>query len=428
MNVEFISQPFATRRLGDYLLDALGDARWQRFLASVAFAKRSGTAHVLAPLHAFAGRATTRISVGVDHGGTSLEGVEDLFGALDGRGELFVAHHTRSPGDRVHHTFHPKVFLFDNSTEALALVGSGNLTQGGLFGNYEAGVALRLDLGDSAQRAFHRSIVQALDDWADPASPLCTRVDSASLIRLYDEGYLPREATIRPRSSTGGAGARGSGIGGPTLFPPAPVPAPPPTPSTAPVFTRPVSSTLPPPPRPAPRTRTARAPGASPPSPSRAAHRVLYIEVIPHHNGEIFLSKLAIRDDPAFFGHPFSGRTTPKRAGNAGYPMRTPDPIVDIVVYDDTDAVLRRAPSHSLNMVEYERKGEIRITVPDRMQDVIPEMALLVMAIADPATGREYTLDFYPPGSPSYGTYASNLVRSMPSGGRPGPGRRYGWG
>jgi hypothetical protein len=159
-----------------------------------------------------------------------------------------------------------------------------------------------------------------------------------------------------------------------------------------------------------------------------AAHRILYIEVIPHHNGEVFLSKLAINDDPAFFGHPFTGRTVPKRRGNPAYPMRTPDPTVDIVVYDDTDAVLHRAPAHSLNMVEYERKGEIRITVPDRMQDLIPEMALLVMAIADPASGLDYTLDFYPPGSPSYGTYSAGLAVSMPTGGRPGPGRRYGWG
>lgn len=62
------------------------------------------------------------------------------------------------------------------------------------------------------------------------------------------------------------------------------------------------------------------------------------------------------------------------------------------------------------------------------MQDVIPKMALLVMATPDPGSGLDYTLDFYPPGSPSYGTYTSNLAVGMPTGGRPGPGRRYGWG
>jgi hypothetical protein len=108
--------------------------------------------------------------------------------------------------------------------------------------------------------------------------------------------------------------------------------------------------------------------------------------------------------------------------------MRAPDPVVDISVFDDTDTVLRTASPHSLNMVEYVRKGEIRITLPDRMQDLIPEMALLVMTLRDPSSGLDYTLDFYPPGSPSYGTYSSNLSTPMPSGGRPGPGRRYGWG
>jgi hypothetical protein len=141
----------------------------------------------------------------------------------------------------------------------------------------------------------------------------------------------------------------------------------------------------------------------------------------------VFLSKLALRDDPAFFGHPFSGLTTPHRVGNPAYPMRTPDPLVDIVVFDDTDAPIARASRHSLNMVEYTRKGEIRITLPNRMQDEVPPMSLLVLSTAPAGSGLDYTLDFFPPGSPSYGTYSSILSTSMPSGGRIGPGRRFGW-
>lgn len=428
MNMEFLSQPFATRRLGDHLRDELASARWAEFLAAVAFAKRSGTVHVVSGLHSFARRGRVRMSVGLDHGGTSLEGVEDLWGALDGHGELYAVHHTRASGDRVHHTFHPKVFLFQNASEALLIVGSGNLTQGGLYGNYEAGVVFALDLVDDAQRTFRDSAVRALDEWADPASGLCTLVDRAALQRLFSEGLLPREALMGPRARAGGA-TSGSGGAAAPLFAPSLIPPAPPSPPTAPVLIRPVSSELPPPSRPGRPVRRRRRTGVVVPTgaPVAAVHRVLYIEAIPHHNGEVFLSKLALRDDPVFFGHPFTGLTVPKRSGNPAYPMRDPDPVVDIVVYDDTDAPMRAVSSHPLNMVEYERKGEIRITVPERMQDLIPAMALLVMTAGDPTSGLDYTLDFYPPGSPGYGTYSSGLSTAMPSGGRPGPGRRYGW-
>src|SRR5207253_2874287 len=40
----------------------------------------------------------------------------------------------------------------------------------------------------------------------------------------------------------------------------------------------------------------------------QSAGRILVIQIIPHHNGEIFLSKNAVNQNPALFGFPFSGR------------------------------------------------------------------------------------------------------------------------
>ena len=37
------------------------------------------------------------------------------------------------------HTFHPKLYLFKSDDHAEMVMGSGNLTEGGLYTNYEAG-------------------------------------------------------------------------------------------------------------------------------------------------------------------------------------------------------------------------------------------------------------------------------------------------
>jgi HKD family nuclease len=430
----FISQPYSEESLGSVLLAGLSSEKWDTFLASIAFVKRSGTTHIKAKLHTFAKNGTVRISVGVDHGGTSLEGVEDLWGALNGNGELFLVHHVRPKGDRVHHSFHPKVYLFRNDSEALLVVGSGNLTQGGLFGNYEAALCAELDLANAEHRELADSTIRVLDLWANVKWPQCVLATPQTILRAFSEGHLPREATIRARQATSlptsGSGPPG-GSQGPT-FAPAPVPPPPPPPEPSPVFVAPVSSTLEPL-KPTPKKKSVQAPTSTSTSTSTSPtpepepnHSVLYIEVIPHHNGEVFLSKSAIKDDPGFFGHPFEGETIPRRANTAPYPMRVPDPIVNITVFDDGDVPTHSVTGHPLNMVEYSRKAEIRITLVERMQDEIPEMSLLVMKRLDPTAGAEYSLEFYPPGSPTYGSLSSELTESMPSGGR-GFGRRYGW-
>ncbi|WP_445256331.1 hypothetical protein [Nocardioides aurantiacus] len=148
------------------------------------------------------------------------------------------------------------------------------------------------------------------------------------------------------------------------------------------------------------------------------------MEVRPHHNGEVFLSYRAIRDDPGFFGHPFSGWSTPTSTA-APYPAATPDPLVEILVYDVSGTVTHHKPVHGLNVVDYERKREIRITLPDRLQDHIPEMSLLVMT-RNPSPVLDYRLEFFAPGAPQIASYVPQLVNALPTGGSGVP-RRYGW-
>ena len=81
------------------------------------------------------------ISVGIDQGGTSAEGISDLLMAVQPTGEVRVFHNEAPTNP----TFHPKVYLFAKEAAAECFIGSSNLAEGGLFTNYEAFVHLRQD-------------------------------------------------------------------------------------------------------------------------------------------------------------------------------------------------------------------------------------------------------------------------------------------
>ena len=137
--MEFIHNPSESNRLGDWLKDNL-ERDWTHFRAAVAFVKRSGTRHIAEPLATFAERGHIEIVAGIDHRGTSYEGLLDLLRAVMPNGRIVIFH------NRLLHTFHPKIYVFKSETAADLVVGSGNLTEGGLFTNYEAALRLKLNL------------------------------------------------------------------------------------------------------------------------------------------------------------------------------------------------------------------------------------------------------------------------------------------
>ena len=186
--MEFIHQPSQANRLGDYLKDNLSSRSWTHFRAAVAFVKRSGTQHIATTLAAFARVGHAQIIVGVDHHGTSSEGLRDLLDAVSPSGQVVVFH------NRLPFTFHPKIYLFKSPTAADVIIGSGNLTEGGLFTNYEAALRLPLDLADPDQAAVLRSIEQVLDTWADPSTGTALTLDELLLAKLTALSLTPLEA------------------------------------------------------------------------------------------------------------------------------------------------------------------------------------------------------------------------------------------
>jgi HKD family nuclease len=194
--VEFLVQPHSKLRLGEYLLSQLGDQRWTEFRAAVAFVKKSGAQHLASALDIFDQRGRVSISVGIDLHGTSREGLEELLRSIS-RGRIWVFHNSNPAA-----TFHPKVYLFKNSEEALTIIGSGNWTQGGLFTNYEgtAAVLLRRDISEDA--AALGSLETTLDSWSQEQAGLCHRLTDDLMVQLVQSGYVASEAEINEKAAT----------------------------------------------------------------------------------------------------------------------------------------------------------------------------------------------------------------------------------
>ncbi len=103
--MEFLHQPASSNRLGEFLLDNLrGD--WERFRAAVAFVKRSGTKHIVDELKTFSQKHPVEILAGINHGGTSKEGLDDLLQSIAKPGRVIIFNNPKA------YTFHPKVYLF----------------------------------------------------------------------------------------------------------------------------------------------------------------------------------------------------------------------------------------------------------------------------------------------------------------------------
>ena len=187
--MEIIFQPADQNRLGEFLNRNL-TAPWTNFRAAVAFVKRSGVQHIEQSLAEFAARGDVQIIVGIDHGGTSFEGLQDLLAAVLPAGRVVVFH---NPGSL---TFHPKLFLFKSDTAAELLIGSGNLTAGGLYNNYEVGVSYSLDLGQADDAEVLGSVEHLLDAWSDEASGTVSVLDADLLDRLLALGLTPGEEAL----------------------------------------------------------------------------------------------------------------------------------------------------------------------------------------------------------------------------------------
>jgi hypothetical protein len=440
--VRFLGQPSEDddSSAGESLRLLLADPAITSVTIVVAWVRYRGLGRVRAELADFSARGgRSRIILGIDEGGATRPG---LLGAMRRFTEAYVFH------DRSGGTFHPKVYLGEGETKAVLRVGSSNLTPGGLFFNDEASLEVEFELPADAPEPALVGVHEYIDRLlADEAA--CKQLDEELIDQLVaDPRYRVSATERRPRRTDvplpPGAeeedvteeeeGEAPAEEGIPPIFGTSAR-----TRAAVPRLSGEARAELAEfegeeeEPAPAPRTPTPRREDQEPreqfvlPIAAEAPeHEMLLIEVRPHHNGEVFLSKTAVDQDPAFFGFPFTGLTAPHKPENPPYPMASPDPRVEIVVHDENATPVVRV-NHDLNLVYYTTKGEIRMTIPPEPLGRIPQMSLLVMA-REPAADLDYRLDFYPPDckAPTVQQLRERLTNQLPSGGAAEP-RRFGW-
>ena len=137
------------------MLEGLQNPSYLQLDIVTAWAKRSGLRLLEDSLNDFRNRGGhIRSIVGISSGGATRQGLEMI---MQTSSESYVFH---DPSGR---TFHPKYYLFVGEEEAFAIIGSNNLTSGGLVENYETALRVELDLSDTADVEFLNSLRSSTD-------------------------------------------------------------------------------------------------------------------------------------------------------------------------------------------------------------------------------------------------------------------------
>ena len=390
-------QPTNKVRLINELKLQLANADFSDFSIVVAFAKLGPLQRLSKAIDQWIlSSKTIRAVIGIDLNGTSKQALEY---ALSHFTETHVAHVGTSFSSP---TFHPKMYLFSGPSKAIAYIGSNNLTVGGTETNLETYIKLILDLP-----VDDHTMTDLVDCWTD-ALKVSVKLTPSFLTQLASAGYLldeTQKSGTRSGGSSKSPGQQSVAIQFPPIqvIPPSPIPVPakgllPKKPKTTPILL---------------------------PAPVIGAQG-LAIQIVPHHNGEVFLSKLAVDQNPSFFGWPFSGQTVPKKKSNTPYPQRIPDPVVDLRLFDANGLLIVQHNPFNLNTVYYEPKSEIRITVPQDIVQNTPPLSVMVMREISATGTHDYEIEIWIPGSQQYTTYVGICNQIMPSGGTAIP-RRFGW-
>ncbi|HET7589785.1 MAG TPA: hypothetical protein VFK14_06325 [Solirubrobacterales bacterium] len=150
-------------------------------------------------------------------------------------------------------------------------------------------------------------------------------------------------------------------------------------------------------------------------------HDALYMDIATRTvTTEIYLAKRALKEDPAFFRHPFTGWTEPKKKSSPSQPQLDPKPIVEIRLLGasgapDPDHVYS---GHELKMWEYVKgraNGDVRVTIPQPMRRSLPEGCILEMRRRPIPAGLDYRLDFLTPGSSAWAVARAKAVLPLPN-------------
>ena len=164
-------------------------------LVSVAFVREPGLDAVEAAIKPVAQKA--RFFIGIRNDITSIQAVKRLLA-------MKVKVYAVDTGSRKV-IYHPKLYLAASASKAVVIIGSANLTFGGLHNNIEVSTRVNLDLSDPADRDFHKVVISAFAEMlkAHPKHVfLIKNVKHAD--ELFESGRLANENVIPAPSPSSG--------------------------------------------------------------------------------------------------------------------------------------------------------------------------------------------------------------------------------
>lgn len=130
--------------VGKEISKTLKSGKYTDFKIAVAYSRNSGIGRIYNELLRFSNNGgKTSVIAGIDQGHTSYQALSNL--KVFAKDNMFI-HYNKNRNV----TFHPKIYLFGNNDIERIIVGSSNLTAGGLFSNYEANVDVTLDNSDNS--------------------------------------------------------------------------------------------------------------------------------------------------------------------------------------------------------------------------------------------------------------------------------------
>lgn len=283
MKLTFINQPFEGEgsRTGDHLLELLERFDdFDRFRIAVAWAKSGGIRPIFESMQQFRDKGgRIEVVTGIDLNGTSIQALKML---------LQVAQTVRifqNANRYLRPTYHPKLYVFSGLKVATVILGSSNLTMGGLYVNYEQNVRLELDLTNTEDIAALSSIEKGYQASVDAQNGVVRQLTEELLTKLTERGLLlDEDAAAAPRARTGDQDSDETKAILAPLFGSMTVP-PPPTaarkPSTAaarkPAPAKPVVAATP--------ASTAAPVAAGPPAPASSVPDILSMRPYPQRGG-----------------------------------------------------------------------------------------------------------------------------------------------
>lgn len=188
--MKLMNQPL-NGQLGNDLIELLDSQDYDTLNIVVAFAKSSGVLRIKESLDEFRkGGGTVNAFLGVDLGVTSYEALTALLLCTD---TLSVVHSEKSQ------TFHTKIYQFLGKEKGMIVVGSHNLTGGGLWTNFESSAHIPIDISNPDCVGLleeQKEYFNALSSLTDFIMPIKLKEDVDKLLK---NGYISKEVSQQVR-------------------------------------------------------------------------------------------------------------------------------------------------------------------------------------------------------------------------------------